>query len=305
MKNNSSLHRKYIKPGDMVFNFFNITFFSLFTLLCFYPFYYVVINSLSEATLVKTGGALLYPVGIHLQNYTKAMQLRGIPRATLVSFARTVLGTMAMLISVTVLGYAMSKPEYWHKRFWYRFLVITMYFGAGIIPNYLNMKRLGLLDNFWVYVIPAFVAPYNMILVKTYIESIPASLEEAAFIDGAGYFDRFFRIVLPLSKPILATVTVFTAVGQWNSYMDTILYMFGSENQTLQSILYTYLTQSNRLASLMREGGMANAEEALSKVNPQSIRLTITVIALIPIFLVYPFFQKYFTKGIMIGAVKG
>ncbi len=222
------------------------------------------------------------------------------------SVLRTVLGTGAMLISSTVLGYAMSRKEYWHRKFWYRFLVITMYFGAGLIPGYLNMKRLGLLNNFWVYVLPAFVSPYNMILVKTYIESIPESLEEAAIVDGGGYFARFTRVILPLCKPIIATVTIFTAVGQWNAFMDTILYMTGSKNQTLQSVLYMYLTQSNRMAELMKEGGMAALSEAERyAANPQSVRLTITVVTLLPVLMIYPFFQRYFTKGIMIGAVKG
>ena len=193
----------------------------------------------------------------------------------------------------------------WHRKFWYRFLTITMYFSAGVIPTYLNIKRLGLLDSFWVYVIPAFVSPYNMILMKTYMESIPEALEEAAIMDGAGYARRFLKIMIPLSRPIIATVAIFTAVGQWNSYMDTILYMTGNDNQTLQSVLYLYLNRANMLANLIRQNPGLATQNLSNAINPTAVKHTVTVVTLIPVMLVYPFFQRYFTSGIMIGAVKG
>lgn len=302
------LYKKKIKIGDTSFNIINIVLFLLFSFACIYPFYYIIINSITDNRIVIAGGVRLFPKGVHFQNYIRVFSLNGIGRATMISIARTVLATVAMLISSTVLGYAMTRPEYWHRKFWYRYMVITMYFSAGIIPVFMNIRRLGLYDNFWVYVIPAFVAPYNMILVKTYIESIPASLEEAAIMDGGGYVARITRIIIPLCKPIIATIVVFTAVGQWNSYMDTRLYMLGSENQTLQSMLYMYLNQSNMLAQLVKEG-KTEAEAELSALqyaaNPQSVRFAMTVITLVPVLLVYPFAQRYFTKGIMIGAVKG
>ena len=297
---------KRIKIGDISFNICNILFFTAFSLACIYPFYYIIINSITDNSIVAAGGVRLFPKGVHFQNYIQVLKLNGIARATIISVLRTVLGSLAMLVSSTVLGYAMSRQEYWHRKFWYRFLIITMYFSAGLIPGYMNIKRLGLMDSFWVYVLPAFVAPYNMILIKTYIESIPQSLEEAAIMDGAGYLTRFSRIVMPLCKPILATVVVFTAVGQWNSFMDTILYMRGNDNQTLQSMLYAYLKQSSRLADLMKGGGTAEMEVVKQfAANPQSRRYAMTVITLLPVIMIYPFFQRYFTKGIMIGAVKG
>lgn len=297
---------KRIKMGDISFNICNILFFTAFSIACIYPFYYIIINSITDNSIVAAGGVRLFPKGIHFQNYMQVLKLNGIARATIISVLRTVLGSLAMLVSSTVLGYAMSRQEYWHRKFWYRFLIITMYFSAGLIPGYMNIKRLGLMDSFWVYVLPAFVAPYNMILIKTYIESIPQSLEEAAIMDGAGYLTRFSRIVMPLCKPILATVVVFTAVGQWNSFMDTILYMRGNDNQTLQSMLYAYLKQSSRLADLMKSGGTAEMEVVKQfAANPNSRRYAMTVITLLPVIMIYPFFQRYFTKGIMIGAVKG
>jgi len=294
------------KIREVSFQFCNILFFAIFSLICIYPFYYIVINSITSNEIVLAGGVRLFPKRVHFKNYSEVFQMNGIFRATVISILRTVLGSCAMLISSTILGYIMSKPECWHRKFWYRFLIVTMYFGAGMIPVYINIKRLGLMDSFWVYVIPAFVSPYNMILIKTYIESIPPSLEEAAIVDGGGYFIRFMKIVIPLCKPILATVTVFTAVGQWNSFMDTILYMRGSDNNTLQSLLYQYLKQSNKLAELMSSGGSAAMEVAKDyAANPTTVRHTMTVVATLPVLLIYPFFQKYFTKGIMIGAVKG
>lgn len=184
-------------------------------------------------------------------------------------------------------------------------MVFTMYFGAGLIPGYLNVKRLGLLNSFWIYVLPAFVGPYNMILVKTYIESLPSSLEEAAMIDGAGYARRFFDIVLPLCKPIIATVAVFCAVGQWNSYMDTVLYMNGGNWATLQSTLYNYLNRANVLQSLAAQGNLDSVQAMMQNMSTKTIRFAITGVTVLPILFVYPFFQRYFTKGIMIGAVKG
>ena len=240
------------------------------------------------------------------ENYIEFFQMDGIFRATVNSILRTVLGVFVMILSSTVLGYAMTRPEYWHRKFWYRFLIATMYFSAGIIPGFLNIKRLGLMDNFLVYIIPSMVAPYNMILIKTYIESIPQSLEEAAIMDGAGYFWRFTRVIIPLSKAIIATVAIFTAVTQWNSYMDTFMYMYGNENQTLQSMLYMYINRADLLAKYMQQHNDAVVtEEMLNAVNPTAIRHTATTVTLLPILMVYPFFQKYFTKGIMIGAVKG
>ena len=299
--------RKKHKTGitDIIFYAISGFVFILLALSCFYPFYYVVINSISENSKVLTGQIRCFPVGIHFNNYVDMLKIKGLGRAAFISVARTVLGTCAMIISTTILGYIMSKKEMWHRKFWYRFLTITMYFSAGVIPTYLNIKRLGLLDSFWVYVIPAFVSPYNMILMKTYMESIPEALEEAAIMDGAGYARRFLKIMIPLSRPIIATVAIFTAVGQWNSYMDTILYMTGNDNQTLQSVLYLYLNRANMLANLIRQNPGLATQNLSNAINPTAVKHTVTVVTLIPVMLVYPFFQRYFTSGIMIGAVKG
>ena len=194
----------------------------------------------------------------------------------------------------------------WGRKFWYRFLIITMYFNAGIIPVFLNMQMLGLTNNFWAYIIPGIVAPYNIILVKTYIESIPGELEESACIDGASYMTVFRKIIWPLSKPILATIAIFGAVGHWNSFTDSLIYMQSAPNlYTLQHRLYIYLNQASNLKSLMQSGGAVSEAAIQSALSGKIIKYTISMVTVIPILLVYPFMQRYFEEGIMLGAVKG
>ncbi|GHT57037.1 sugar ABC transporter permease [Spirochaetia bacterium] len=293
------------KIGGLDIGVYVVTF--LFTLLCFYPFYYVFINTISDNDLVARGEVVLFPMGVQFRNYQEIFKLKELPQATLVSIARTVIGTVCTLISSAFLGYCMTKQEYWCRKFWYRFIIITMYFSAGVIPWYLLMNSLHLTNNFLGYILPALVSPFNLILIKTYIESIPPALEESAEIDGAGYVTRFAKIVLPLAQPIMATIAVFAAVGQWNSFMDTVYLMTDSKYFTLQFMLYKFLKETDQLANMMRNSVGVNAATivAAQQLTPLGVRFTVTMVTLIPILLVYPFFQRYFVKGIMIGAVKG
>ncbi len=194
----------------------------------------------------------------------------------------------------------------WLRKVWYRMIVITMYFSAGLIPWYMNLRMLGFLDNFWVYVIPGLVSPYNVILVKTFIEGLPPALEESATLDGAGYFRCFVSVVMPLITPILATLCIFSAVGQWNSFTDTMMLMPSGKYYTLQFLLYKYQHEAQSLAALVRttqdSGAMANLSV---KQTALSVQMTVAMVVTLPILLVYPYFQRYFVKGIMIGAVKG
>ena len=302
---NVAARKKKRGMADRLFDILNATLLGLFALACIYPFYYILINSLSDNKLVELGKIVFLPRGIHLNNFSDVLKIQGLPHAVFISLARTVVGTCIALLSCTVLGYAMTRQELWHRKFWYRFLIVTMYFGAGLIPGYLNIKRLGLMNTFGVYVIPCLIGPYNMILVKTYIESIPQSLEESALMDGAGFLKRLTRIVVPLAKPILATIILFSIVGQWNAYMDTVLYTSGTRLQTLQSILYQYLNSARQLADMMKKGGRVSGEMVMQMTNLQSARHTMTMVTIFPILLVYPFIQRYYVKGVMIGAVKG
>ena len=298
--------KKKLTAGDIVFNIFNYAFFGIFTLLCFLPFYYLFINTISDNELVTKGMILWYPKGIHFNNYLDVLRLRGLGTALLVSVARTVLGTALTIIGTSFLGYALTKQELWHRKVWYRFVVVTMYFNAGIIPWFINMKNLGLTNNFLAYILPGTISAYSLILFKTYVESIPTSLEESAELDGAGYLVRYAKIIMPLCKPILATLIVFSAVGHWNNFMDTVFLVTDSKLYTLQYVLYQYLNEANCLAETLKNmSEMGVQVDASQLLTPAAVKMTISMVVVIPILCVYPFFQKYFVGGIMIGAVKG
>jgi ABC-type glycerol-3-phosphate transport system permease component len=206
-------------------------------------------------------------------------------------------------MATSFFAYLMTKEEMFGRKIIYRFVIITMYLNAGLIPWYMTMKTYGLKDNFLLYVIPGAVSAYYMILIKTYIESLPAALEESARIDGAGYIRVFRSIIFPLSKPIVATVAIYAAVGQWNTWTDNYFLVNKANLQTLQMILYNYLNQSQNIANISAQA--LTAGTAVVKITSMSIKMCITVIVTVPIICVYPFMQRYFVKGIMMGAVKG
>lgn len=291
---------------DKLFNVLNCLFFSAFTLSCIFPFYYIFINTISSNDLVKRGAITFIPRGLTISNYIAMGKVPDLWNSLGVTFWRTLIGTVIMVVASALAGYLMTKHQMWRRKFWYRFLVVTMYFNAGLIPAYLNFTMLGLTDTFWIYIIPGIVSPYNIILVKTYIESIPHELEESAFIDGAGYVTIFRKIIWPLSKPILATIAIFGAVGHWNSFQDSLIYNANApELYTLQHRLYVYLNSSSNLKALMGSGSSGDSSALASSLNAKVIQYTISMVTIIPILLVYPIMQKYFEKGIMLGAVKG
>ena len=299
-------HHEARSGGDIVLSIVCYTIFTICAFLCIYPFYYIFINSISSNELSSRGVILFYPEGIHLQNYLKAFQISGLGNAAFISLARTVLGTIGTVSASAFLGFMFTQDKMWHRKIWYRMVVATMYFNAGIIPWYLTMRNLGLTNNFWGYVLPAIVSPFFIILTKTFVESVPKELQEAAEIDGAGIIKIFFRIMLPVIKPILATVAIFAAVNQWNAFQDTLLLVTDNKLYPLQFILYQYLNQASSLAGLANTSSTASMAAAVAtSQTPTSVRMTVSIIVVVPILLVYPFFQRYFVKGIMIGAVKG
>ncbi len=302
-------HRQKIKltPADIVFNIFNYLFFAIFTLSCIFPFYYIFINTISDNTLVTKGAITLLPKGLTISNYIQMGKVNDLWSSVGITFIRTILGTALMVFASALAGYLVTKKEMWHRKFWYRFLVITMYFNAGLIPWYLNMAMLGLTNTFAAYIIPGIVSPYNIILVKTYVESIPAEIEESAYIDGASYWKIFYKIIWPLSLPILATIAIFGAVGHWNSFQDSLILNANTpELYTLQHRLYIYLNQSSNLSALVQPGASASDSATIAgQMNTKIIQYTISMVTIIPILCVYPFMQRYFVKGLMLGAVKG
>lgn len=293
--------------GDRTFQVINILIFAIFAIICAYPFYYLIINSISANDLSASGKVNFLPHGFQLENYVKVFQLNGLGTAALVSLGRTVIGTICTVLASVYLGFMFTQQRMWHRKLWYRFMVITMYFNAGLIPMYMTMKTLHLTNSFWVYIIPAIVQPFNIIMAKTYVESIPPALQEAAEIDGAGTMTVFAKVILPTCKPIMATIAIWSAVGQWNSFQDTLIYITDQKLYSLQYLLYTYLNQASSLATMVQQsGGNVSAVANLAtQQTPTSIRMTISVIVVLPILFVYPIFQKSFVKGIMIGSVKG
>jgi putative aldouronate transport system permease protein len=289
---------------DIVFIIINYAIFGIFTLLCVIPFYYLFINTISDNDLVRRGLIRLVPKGFHLNNYMEVFKLRGLGQAAFISLSRTLSGTALTVLASAFVGYLVTKNQLWGRKFWYRYIIVTMYFSAGLIPWYMNMLTLHLLNNFLAYILPGIIAPFSIILVKTYIESIPPSLEESASIDGAGTVTIFSRIILPLVKPILATIAIFAAVGHWNSFMDTLFLMTNEKLFSLQFILWRYLNEANYLASIMRSGTTV-AIDASQSLTPRTIQMTISMVVVFPILCTYPFMQRFFIKGIMVGAIKG
>lgn len=294
--------------GDVVFNILNYLVLGILALICIYPFWYIIMASFSDPRIPNLG-LLVAPKGFTLYNYQEVLKMEGLLPAAGVSVARTVVGTVLSVGAVTFLGYIFSKDNVPAKKLFYRYFIITMYVSGGLIPTFLVYKAYGLRNSFLVYVLPGIVSAYNMILVKTYIEtSVPHSLEESAMLDGAGYMTVFFKIILPLSVPIIATIALFTAVGQWNSWMDNMIYTASNKSlTTLQYLLYQQLNKASALANAARSGSVNSMKDLMEQMTltPNSVRMTITAIVTLPILLVYPFVQRYFMTGLMIGAVKG
>jgi len=289
--------------GEKAFNIIAYAVFAILMIIFAYPFYFLLISTISDNNLVNMNKIIFFPQGIHFQNYIDLLHVKRFASSAVVSVARTVIGTTLTVIFNFYVAYFFTKQEMWGRKVWYRLIVITMYFSAGLIPGYLNIKMLGMVNSFWVYVIPGCFSAYNMILIKTFIEALPSELEESAEIDGAGYMSRMFKIVLPLSKPILATVALFSAVGQWNSLFDTKMYISDSSLYTLQFTLYEYNQQVKSLQDTLIQMGI---ESEFAKADSTlSLRLTMTAVTVIPVICIYPFIQKYYMKGLLLGAVKG
>jgi putative aldouronate transport system permease protein len=273
----------------------------LFGVLCLYPFYYVVIYSLSDPQEAAKG-LFLFPAGVTLENYASVFGASDILHAAFISVARTVVGTVGTVACSGLFAYGVSKEALPLRRLIYRATVLTMYFGIGLIPLYLTYRAYGWINNFLVYVIPNIVSPFLIVLAKTYFEGIPRELEESAMIDGAGYFRIFARMIVPVSKPILATIAIFQAVYLWNTYYDNLYFTFSNPRLvTLPLVLFNYVSQTGSTALASKTALL----QARRTITPTSVRMTITVIVTLPVLAVYPFLQRFFMKGLLIGAVKG
>ena len=274
-----------------------------------YPFWNTIAISFNDGLDSLTGGIKLLPRKWTLQNYTNLFQTPRIFQAGIISVTRTVLQTVLSVFCTCILAYALSRKEFVLRKPLTTILVISMYVNAGLIPGYMLIKNLHLLGKYSVYIIPCLVDIFNFILVRTYINGLPDSFVESARIDGANEFRIFLQIIMPLIVPSVAMVSLFTAVGAWNSWFDTYLYCSNKPKlHSLQYVLMSFLQASQNQSSNANDAGAmalsANSGASTSMVTPISIRSSITVVATLPILVVYPFVQKYFVVGMTIGGVK-
>jgi putative aldouronate transport system permease protein len=273
----------------------------LAVLTCILPFLHVVSLSLSDNGAAISRKVTLWPVGFNLQAYKMVILDRAMMHSLWITVLMTAAFTAIGMVLTVLAAYPLSKRNL-KGRYWLMMLfIITLYFNAGIIPNYILIHQLGFINTLWALILPLSLSPFNMIIMRTFfMNTIPESLEEAATLDGCSHVGILVRIVLPLSKPVLATLALFYAVGRWNAYSDALFYITKSSLYTLQQKLYNLVnTAGATVDAISQEAGGDQA------VTPEVIRAACIIFATMPILLVYPFVQKYFVKGVMIGAVKG
>jgi putative aldouronate transport system permease protein len=278
-------------------------FLCLIFIITFYPFWNILVISLNDATDSLRGNLFFWPRQITFESYKTIFRNQEIWSAIQVTVLRTVIGTFLSIFCIAMLAYSLSKRYLLGWKFFSFFFVFTMYFGGGLIPTYMIIKSLGLIDTFWVYIFPGLIGVFLMILIRTYMEQLPVEIEESAKLDGANDLQIFFRIILPLSIPALATIGLFLAIGHWNAWYDSYIYTYKPELKTLQAVMVKILNQ-------FQTGGMLTDAQQLAQsskripVSSESIRMAVTMVATLPIVVVYPFVQKYFVKGMMMGAIK-
>jgi putative aldouronate transport system permease protein len=282
---------------------FDIANYALMAFICFitlYPVWYVVVNSLNDSMDAMRGGIYWWPRQFSLDSYAAVFLNGGIRTAFAVTIAKTIVGTAVSVFFTAMVAYSFSRRDLVGRRSYMTFGMITMFFGGGLIPTYLLIRNIGLLDHFLVYVIPAMFSFFNLIIMATFFKELPEALEEAARIDGANDLLLFVRIVLPVSMPVIATIALYNGVGQWNDYFTGMIYINNPELQPIQTYLYRVIagSGSNQMAA-------SAAGVVAQTVTSQSIKLATMVVTTLPIVLAYPFLQKYFVKGLMIGSIKG
>jgi putative aldouronate transport system permease protein len=296
------MQHKAIKRGkpEIAFSIFNYIFFTLLCIVMVYPFWHVIMMSLSSVEATAKGGVFLWPKGFNLDTYAKVFNDSTIWSGYFTTITVTLSGAFFGTLFTATTAYPLSKKYLPFSKTMLLLVLFTMLFSGGMIPGYLLMKNLGLIDNRLSLVLPGLVSAYNVIIMKSFFQSLPESLEESAKIDGATEVTVFWKIILPLSKATVATIALFTAVGYWNDYFSTVLYINSKERWALQAVLRYMLTNTNQA---MQAAGVSVA--AATNVTAATIKSASVVVATVPILCVYPFVQKYFVKGVMIGGVKG
>lgn len=287
-------------PMERAFTIFNYLFFAIVALLMILPFWHVIMVSFSGVNEAQRGGLFLYPKSWNLNTYNTVFRNPMIYTGFATTLMVTVSGTLIGVMVSALLAYALSKRHLRGGKLLMVLVLFTMVFNGGMIPNYMLIKSLGLIDNRLALVLPGLISAYNVIIMKSYFETIPDAYDESAKIDGANDLMIFFRIILPLSGAMLATVALFIAVGYWNDYFSSVLYINSTSKWSLQAVLRNMLT--NTAGAMAQAGVTVNVVQTISAT---TVKAGSIVVATVPILIVYPFLQKYFVKGVQIGGVKG
>ncbi len=297
---------KRVAISDRLFDIFKWIFLILFTLATLYPILNTLAVAFNDGLDALRGGIYLWPRTFTLDNFKAVLAKQSLLNAAFISVARTVIATLSQLFLTSLLAYILSRKEFIFRTPVTLLFIFTMYLNAGMIPNYMWLNKIGLTNTFWVYILPGMISAFNLLVIRTYIHGIPESLVESAKIDGASHIRIFWSIILPLCKPVLATVALFIAVGQWNSWFDAMLY--NGFNEKLSTLQYELM---KLLSSVTSQGANANDMQNAAQaggggmVTPTSVRAATTIVTALPIVCLYPFLQKYFISGLTIGGVKG
>lgn len=295
----------YNSRGDRVMVAFIYVFLTVFSLSTLYPFLNAIAISLNEGLDTAKGGITLWPRSFTLENYEVVFQDERLMSGFIISVLRTVVGTISAILATAIFAYGMTKRELMGRKFYMLMCIFTMYFSGGLIPTFLLIRNLGMFNSFWVYIIPSLIGVWNMIIFRTFFQGLPQGLEESAKIDGCGNWGTLFRIVLPLSGPVIATLSLFTAVGHWNEWFIASIYISKEELLPIQTILKQILASNIVSEQTANLDAAAQAHMAQAKtVTSKSLSMATMMVATIPIVLVYPFVQKYFVKGVLVGSLK-
>ncbi|GIP45547.1 protein LplC [Paenibacillus sp. J45TS6] len=294
------MNKRFNTPGGRVFDAFNYVFLGLFGLVTVLPFLYIIGNSFATEAEITARSFFLIPKEFSISAYQYIFSSSTIFRSIGNSIFITVAGTFVNLLFTLTMAYPLSRKDFWGRNVVMNLVIFSMLFGGGMIPTYLVIRGLGLLDSYWALILPGAIGAFNLIVVKNFFQELPAGLEEAARIDGCTDIGVLWRIVLPLSKPVIATFALFYAVGHWNNFFSALLYLTDSAKWPLQIMLRQIV-----LLSQGTVGDMANLDQNFVQPPEQSIKMAVIVVGTIPILIVYPFLQKHFAKGVLLGSIKG
>ncbi|GGD98750.1 carbohydrate ABC transporter permease [Paenibacillus nasutitermitis] len=295
-----------ISISEKIFKIFNIIFMLMLCVVTLYPYVNQFAISLNDANDTIFGGVTLYPRKFTWQNYSTVFSNAGFSRSILISFLRVVSGTVLGIIVITGAAYAISKKDLPGRNLFINFLIIPTFISGGLIPIYILYRYLHLMNNFLVYILPMAFVFFYMIIIRTYLQSLPPSMEESAVIDGANEVQILFKIIIPLSMPVMATVILWLAVAHWNDWLTSLYFITKSNLYSLQYVMYKVIKEAELINQLATQSAMTGSNATAGvKVSPESVKAATIIVATFPIVMLYPFLQKYFIKGVMIGAVKG